>query len=97
MIARSAGCSSVEYARAAFEARAFLAGDLRHGALGREVAVQDGEVAVGFDRIASSGRTIVCPAGYGRTAARFSATVRPVTVRQPPCSMPASSSVFCSG
>jgi len=35
--------------------------------------------------------------GYGFTPARFSATVPPVTVRHPPCSKPASSSVLCKG
>src|SRR5690606_36259630 len=39
-----------EAACAALEADALLAGDLRHGALGREVAVEHGELAVPLDR-----------------------------------------------
>ncbi len=38
-----------------------------------------------------------CPLGYGFTRARFWRSVLPVTVRQSPCSMPASSSDFISG
>ena len=37
------------------------------------------------------------PRGYGRTSASSSAIVRPETVRQPPCSSPASSRVFIKG
>ena len=45
----------------------------------------------------SNERITVCPAGYGGTSARFSASVRPVTVRQSPCSRPRSRSIFING
>ena len=41
----------IEHARRAGELQAFLAGDFGHGAFGREVAVQDDEMAVLLDRI----------------------------------------------
>ena len=51
MMARSASVLAVEHACATFEPRALLARDLRDGALGREVAVEHGEMAVGLDRV----------------------------------------------
>ena len=45
------GFLGIEHARLAGEAQAFLAGDFRHGAFGREIAAQDDEVAVLFDRV----------------------------------------------
>ena len=53
----------IEDARRPVNRRPFLAGDLGHRAVGREVAVQDHQMAVGLDRI---GRTDErCPGPRG--------------------------------
>ncbi len=45
----------LENAGRAGEAHAFLAGDFRDRALGREIAAQDDQMAVLFDRVAKAG------------------------------------------
>ena len=54
-MACSAFSSAFEHDGFAVEAQAFLAGDFRDRAFGREVAVEDDEVAVLFDRIDRAG------------------------------------------
>ena len=80
---------AVEHARAARRSvQPFLAGDLGHRALGREVPVEDDQVAVLLQRARRAGAR--CPARSGTWApfCQILRSVRPVTVRQSPCSRP---------
>ena len=76
------------------ETLAFLAGDLGHGALGGEIAAQNLDVPGLLDRVFQRLHHFL--AGFQRRAdaARFSASVLPVTVRQSPSSKPFSSRYF---
>ncbi len=88
---------ALEHDRLAAEALAFLAADLRHRAAGREIAVQDDEVAVLLDRVVEAAHDDPGRPDSRPASSRFSASVRPVTVRHSPCSSPSSSSIFISG
>ena len=55
----------------------FLAADLRDGAVGREVAVQDDQVAVLFDRIVESAHDILA----GRIGRRVRQILAPASCR----------------
>ena len=66
---------------------AFLAGDFRDGAVGRQVAVEHGEVAVVLDRVVERPND-VWPGGIAAGPRQVLGDSRPVTVRQSPCSRP---------
>ena len=74
----------------------FLAGDLRHGAVGREVAAQDPDVAARQDRLLDRLNDLLPGLRAPARPARFSASVLPVTVMQSPCRNPRSSRYFIS-
>jgi hypothetical protein len=78
----------VEHTRRAGDDRVLQAGDLGHAAFGAQVALEDGQVALGVHRVGQTGRITSWSARSGGTSARFCATVLPVMVMQSPCSRP---------
>ncbi len=77
--------------------KTFLAGDLGHRAFRSEIAIQNDQMTVFLDgRVERLDHGLVRRDSQ-RHSARFSATVRPVTVRQSPCSSPSPSNRFISG
>ena len=83
---------AVEHPGHALEPVVVDPGDLDHRPLGRQRAAEDGDAAIGDGWALTAGGSPVHRAPAGASESRFSAMVRPVTVRQSPCRRPASSS-----